>query len=215
MKLILLGPPGAGKGTQADLICRRYSIVQISTGEMLRAAITAGTSLGKRVRDIMSAGELVDDKTVVQLVHERIAEPDCANGFLFDGFPRTVAQAQAIHDAGIAIDQVLEIRVPEPVLVKRISGRRVHEASGRTYHIAFNPPKTPDVDDLTGEPLVQRDDDKESAVRERLRVYRQETQPVASFYRNLDSPLAGTYSVVDGAGEVLDVQRSIVEALAA
>ena len=215
MKLILLGPPGAGKGTQADMICRRYSIVQISTGEMLRAAITAGTSLGKRVRDIMSAGELVDDKTVVQLVYERIAEPDCANGFLFDGFPRTVAQAQAIHDAGIAIDQVLEIRVPEPVLVKRISGRRVHEASGRTYHIAFNPPKTPDVDDLTGEPLVQRDDDEESAVRERLRVYRQETQPVASFYRNLDSPLAGTYSVVDGAGEVLDVQRSIVEALAA
>jgi len=213
MYVILLGPPGAGKGTQAAFICHRCSIVQISTGDMLRAAVAAGTPLGRRVREIMNAGELVDDDTVVRLVEERITHADCKNGFLFDGFPRTVGQAQALHDAGIAIDCVLEIRLPEDLIVQRISGRRVHETSGRSYHVVFNPPKSPGVDDRTGDALVQRDDDREDAVRERLRLYRKETQPLTSFYRKIAASQATRYAAVDGSGEVQQVQNRIARAL--
>ncbi len=214
MKVILLGPPGAGKGTQAEFICRAHAIPQISTGEMLRAAIAADTALGRKVRAIMEAGELVDDDTVVALVKERISAADCRNGFLFDGFPRTIPQAEAIEEAGISIDHVLEIRVSNELVVQRISGRRVHEASGRTYHLAFNPPGSPDLDDVTGEPLMQRDDDKEDTVRERLRVYHRETHPLVCFYRNIAASTAVKYTVIDGNGGVEEISKAIAKALA-
>ena len=213
MKLILLGPPGAGKGTQAQSICRRYAIPQISTGDMLRSAIAAATPLGKRVQAIMDAGKLVDDATVVQLVKERITEADCRNGFLLDGFPRTVPQAQAVLDAGIAIDHVLEISVSDELVLERLSGRRVHEASGRIYHVVYDPPKQRGVDDLTGEPLTQRRDDEEETVRDRLRVYHAQTRPLIRLYRNLAASNAVRYTTIDGSNGVNDVQQAIDRAL--
>ncbi|MCE2459428.1 MAG: adenylate kinase [Pseudomonadales bacterium] len=213
MKIILLGPPGAGKGTQAAFICESFGIVQISTGEMLRAAVSAGTPLGRKVKAVMDAGELVDDKLIVDLVKQRIAQQDCRNGFLFDGFPRTVAQAQAVVEAEIGIDEVLEIDVPDDIVVERLSGRRVHEQSGRTYHVKFNPPSTPGVDDDTGEPLTQRDDDREDTIRERLRVYHGETRPLTRFYRDSASALGVRYARIDGTGSVGDIKQAIADAL--
>ena len=209
MRLILLGPPGAGKGTQAAFVCRALDIPQISTGEMLRSAIAAGTPLGKQVRRVMDAGELVADTTIIDLVQDRIRDADCKNGFLFDGFPRTIPQAEALVRAGIAIDHVLEMQVPDDVVVTRISGRRIHEASGRTYHVTFNPPRTANTDNETGGPLVQRDDDRESTVRERLRVYREQTQPLTVFYRQLAALNSVEYSVIDGTGSVAEIERDI------
>ena len=213
MKIILLGPPGAGKGTQAEFICQDQGIAQISTGEMLRAAIAAGTRLGEKVRNIMAAGGLVDDETIVALVKERIALPDCQSGFLFDGFPRTIAQAQALVDAGIAIDHVVEVHVADDVVVRRITGRRVHESSGRTYHVVFDPPRTPDVDDETGEPLTQRADDNENTVRQRLRLYHAETRPLVRFYTNMSATSATRYSTIDGDGTVEETKDAIAAAL--
>lgn len=213
MKIILLGPPGAGKGTQAAFICEAFGIVQISTGEMLRAAVSAGTPLGRKVKAVMDAGELVDDKLIVDLVKQRIALQDCRSGFLFDGFPRTVAQAEAVVEAEIGIDEVLEIDVPDDVVVERLSGRRVHEKSGRTYHVKFNPPSTPGIDDDTGEPLTQRDDDREDTIRERLRVYHGETRPLTRFYRERASALGVRYARIDGAGSVGEIKRAIAGAL--
>ena len=182
MKLILLGAPGAGKGTQAAFICQKYGIPQISTGDMLRAAVKAGTPLGVQAKAVMDAGQLVSDELIINLVKERIAQPDCAQGFLFDGFPRTIAQAEAMKAAGVKLDYVLEIDVPFDFIIERMRGRRSHPASGRTYHIKFNPPKVPGKDDLTGEPLVQRDDDKEETVKKRLDVYSQQTRPLVDYY---------------------------------
>ncbi|MXY57508.1 MAG: adenylate kinase [Gammaproteobacteria bacterium] len=213
MKIILLGPPGAGKGTQAAFLCESFGIVQISTGEMLRAAVSAGTALGRKVKAVMDAGELVDDKLIVDLVKQRIDLPDCRNGFLFDGFPRTVAQAQAVVEADISIDQVLEIDVPDDVVVERLSGRRVHEKSGRTYHVKFNPPSTPGIDDDTGEPLTLRDDDKEETIRERLRVYHGETRPLTRFYQERALGLGVRYARIDGTGSVGEIKQAIVNAL--
>ncbi|MCY3624347.1 MAG: adenylate kinase [Gammaproteobacteria bacterium] len=213
MKIILLGPPGAGKGTQAAFICGSYGIVQISTGEMLRVAVASGTPLGRRVKAVMDAGELVEDKLIVDLVERRIALPDCRNGFLFDGFPRTVAQAEAVVQAGIGIDEVLEIDVPDDLVVDRLSGRRVHEKSGRTYHVTFNPPATPGVDDDTGEPLIQRDDDKEETIRERLRVYHGETRPLTRFYEEGAPTLGVRYTRINGAGSVTEIKQAIADAL--
>jgi len=182
MKLILLGPPGAGKGTQAGFITAQFGIPQISTGDMLRGAIKAGTLLGLAAKKVMDAGQLVSDDIIIGLVKERLKEPDCAKGYLFDGFPRTIPQAEAMRDAKVAIDYVLEIDVPADEIITRMSGRRVHLASGRTYHVKFNPPKAEGRDDATGEPLVQRDDDREETVRKRLEVYRAQTQPLVEFY---------------------------------
>ncbi len=213
MKIILLGPPGAGKGTQAAFVCESFGIVQISTGAMLRAAVSAGTPLGSKVKAVMDAGELVDDKLIVDLVKQRIRLPDCRQGFLFDGFPRTVAQAQAVVAADIGIDEVLEIDVPDDVVVERLSGRRVHERSGRNYHIKFNPPSTPGVDDDTGEPLTQRDDDKEETIRERLRVYYEETRPLTRFYQEQALALGVRYTRIDGTGGVGKIKQAIADAL--
>ncbi|HEU4458405.1 MAG TPA: adenylate kinase, partial [Methylibium sp.] len=182
MRLILLGAPGAGKGTQAAFICRRFGIPQISTGDMLRAAVKAGTKLGVEARKVMDAGGLVGDDIIIGLVKERIAQPDCSNGFLFDGFPRTIPQADAMKDAGVKLDYVLEIDVPFEAIVERMSGRRSHVASGRTYHVKFNPPKVAGVDDVTGEPLIQRDDDREETVMKRLQVYASQTRPLVDYY---------------------------------
>ena len=213
MKIMLLGPPGAGKGTQATFICESFGIVQISTGEMLRAAVAAGTPLGRRVKAVMDAGELVDDQLIVDLVKQRIVLDDCRNGFLFDGFPRTVAQAEAVVDAQIHMDEVVEIDVPDDVVVERLSGRRVHERSGRTYHVKFNPPSMPGVDDHTGEPLIQRDDDDEGTIRERLRVYHGETRPLTRFYQERASALGTRYTRIDGARSVPEIKHAIAEAL--
>ncbi|HRH17840.1 MAG TPA: adenylate kinase, partial [Aquabacterium sp.] len=182
MKLILLGAPGAGKGTQAAFLCQKYGIPQISTGDMLRAAVKAGTEMGLAAKKVMDAGGLVGDEIIIGLVKERIAQADCAKGFLFDGFPRTIPQADAMKAAGVKIDIVLEIDVPDEAIIERMSGRRVHVASGRTYHVKFNPPKTAGVDDVTGEPLIQRDDDQEETVRKRLQVYHDQTKPLVSYY---------------------------------
>lgn len=213
MKLILIGPPGAGKGTQAAFICERFAIVQISTGDMLRTAIAAATPLGRKVQAIVDAGNLVADDIVVDLVQERIAEPDCRNGFLFDGFPRTLGQAEALSQAGVAVDHVLEIDVPDDVVVRRISGRRVHEASGRIYHVEYDPPRRPGLDDETGDPLVQRTDDEESTVRDRLRVYRQHTRPLIAYYRELAGSKSVAYATVDGTESLDNVHDAIVRAL--
>ena len=183
MRLILLGPPGAGKGTQATYICKRYGIPQISTGDMLRAAVKAGTPLGVAAKLVMDSGGLVSDDIIIGLVKERIAQADCAKGFLFDGFPRTIPQAQAMKDADVLLDAVLEITVPDEDIIDRMSGRRVHVASGRTYHVKFNPPKSEGKDDVTGDPLIQRDDDKKSTVRKRLEIYHSQTKPLVDFYQ--------------------------------
>ena len=182
MRLILLGAPGAGKGTQASYICQKYGIPQISTGDMLRAAVKAGTPLGLEAKAVMESGGLVSDNLIINLVKERIAQPDCAQGFLFDGFPRTIPQADAMKAAGVKLDYVLEIDVPFEAIIERMSGRRSHPASGRTYHVKFNPPKTEGVDDVTGEPLVQREDDKEETVKKRLDVYSSQTRPLVDYY---------------------------------
>lgn len=214
MRLILLGPPGAGKGTQAAFICEQYGIPQISTGEMLRAAVAAGTELGRRAQAIMATGNLVDDATIVAMVKERLTEPDCADGFLFDGFPRTMAQAQAVVNAGIELDCVVEIRLPDDDVVTRISGRRTHEASGRIYHVAFNPPRQEGRDDETGEPLIQREDDREETVRERLRVYHAQTRPLVDFYQAEAANGRPRYHTINGNGEVERIRRDIHDALA-
>ena len=214
MKMILLGPPGAGKGTQAEFVCRAAGIARISTGEMLRAAIAAGTGLGKRVREIVAAGEFVDDQTVVALVKERVAQADCQAGFLLDGFPRNIPQAQAMLDAQIGIDHVVEIQVPDDVVVRRISGRRVHEPSGRTYHVTFDPPRIPGRDDATGEPLTQRADDNEATVRERLRIYHNQTRPLVRFFSDLAGKSPTRYSPIRGDCAVAQVQDAIRAVLA-
>lgn len=213
MKLILLGPPGAGKGTQARSICQQHGIPQISTGEMLRSAIAAATPLGIQVRDTLAAGELVADATVVELVKDRLTAPDCGNGFLFDGFPRTLAQAQAIEDAEIDIDAVLEIRLPDDLVLERLTGRRIHEGSGRTYHVEYDPPRRAGFDDATGEPLVQRPDDEEETVRDRLRIYHRQTRPLIRFYQRLAANGETRYLTIDGSLGVKDVQDAIRDAL--
>jgi len=213
MRIILLGPPGAGKGTQAQFIKERLGIPQISTGDMLRSAVASGSELGQRVKAVMDSGALVSDEIIIDLVKERITQPDCANGFLFDGFPRTIPQAQAMQAAGVEIDAVVEIQVEDEELVRRITGRRVHPDSGRVYHIEFNPPQQPDKDDVTGEPLIQREDDTEETVRERLAVYNEQTAPLIEFY----SAMTGqglNYIRVDGKGAVQDIQKAIGEGLA-
>jgi len=216
MRLILLGPPGAGKGTQARFICERYGIPQISTGDMLRAAIAADTELGRRARAVMNGGQLVSDELVVAMVKERISEPDCAAGFLFDGFPRTVAQAEATRAAGVAIDAIVDIRVPDDIVMTRLTGRRAHLPSGRTYHVTFNPPRREGLDDVTGEPLVLRDDDREETVRRRLEAYHAQTRVLSEFYARLaesgiaDAPRLVT---VDGTGGIEAVRAAILAAL--
>jgi adenylate kinase len=210
MRIILLGPPGAGKGTQAQFIKDSLQIPQISTGDMLRAAVSSGSELGNRVKAVMDSGALVSDDIIIDLVKERIVEPDCANGFLFDGFPRTIPQAEAMDAAGVEVDAVVEIQVPDDELVKRITGRRVHPGSGRVYHVEYNPPRVADRDDETGEPLEQREDDTEETVRERLAVYYEQTQPLIDYYKG-NARLR--YVEVDGRGEVDAIQASIAEAL--
>ena len=217
MRLILLGAPGAGKGTQATFICQKYGIPQISTGDMLRAAVKAGTPLGLQAKAVMDSGALVSDDIIIGLVKERITQPDCANGFLFDGFPRTIPQAEAMKDAGVKLDYVLEIDVPFDAIIERMSGRRSHPASGRTYHVKFNPPKVEGKDDVTGEPLVQRDDDKEDTVRKRLDVYSQQTRPLVDYYGNwakADPANAPKYRAISGTGTVEDITARALAALA-
>lgn len=216
MRIILLGAPGAGKGTQARFITEKFGIPQISTGDMLRAAVKAGTTLGLQAQDIMAAGRLVSDELMIALVKERIAEQDCANGFLFDGFPRTIPQAQALLDADIAIDHVLEIAVDDEEIVRRLSGRRMHEGSGRVYHMIYNPPRQKGVDDVTGEPLVQRSDDTEETVRKRLSVYHEQTEPLVGFYRELAerSPeTAPKCSKVTGVGSMDEIREKVFAVL--
>ena len=213
MKILLLGAPGAGKGTQAQFITRAFGIPQISTGDMLRAAIKAGTPLGLEAKKIMDEGGLVRDDIIIGMVKERIAQDDCRGGFLFDGFPRTLAQAEALQQAGIALDAVVEIDVPDAVILERISGRRVHPASGRSYHIVHNPPKVEGKDDETGEDLIQRRDDKEETVRKRLDVYHGETAVLIGFYSGLSGEHAPRYVKVDGTRPVDDVRGEILAAL--
>ena len=208
MRIILLGGPGAGKGTQANYIKDKYSVPQISTGDMLRAAVKEGTPLGIEAKKVMDAGGLVSDDIILGLVKERIAQDDCANGFLFDGFPRTLAQAEALKVQGVDIDAVVEIDVDDEEIIKRMSGRRVHPASGRTYHIVFNPPKEEGKDDQTGEPLVQRDDDQEDTVRQRLKVYHDQTEPLIEYYRE-----RGKLLTVDAEGPINEVSDRLVAAL--
>jgi adenylate kinase len=216
MRLILLGAPGAGKGTQAQFICEKFAIPQISTGDMLRAAVKAGTELGIAAKKIMDAGGLVSDDIIIGLVKDRLTQPDCSKGYLFDGFPRTIPQAQAMKDAGVPIDYVLEIDVPFDAIIDRMSGRRVHPASGRTYHVSFNPPKVEGKDDVTGEALIQRDDDKEETVRKRLQVYNDQTRPLVDYYSTwatqssaADKVKAPAYRKVSGTGNVDDITASI------
>ncbi len=215
MRLILLGAPGAGKGTQAQFITEHLNIPQISTGDMLRAAVKAETELGKRAKEVMDAGGLVSDDIIIGLVEERIKEPDCAQGFLFDGFPRTIPQAQALLESGVVIDHVVEIVVDDEEIVGRMSGRRVHPASGRIYHTEHNPPKVEGVDDVTGEPLVARDDDREEVVRKRLAVYHEQTAPLVGFYQSLTSDAAPAYHRIMGVGDVEDIRDRILAALGA
>ena len=216
MRLILLGGPGAGKGTQANYIKERYQIPQISTGDMLRAAVKAGTELGKKAKAVMDSGGLVPDDVIIGLVKERIKDPDCNKGFLFDGFPRTIPQAEAMKSAGVAIDAVVEIDVPDQEIIKRMSGRRVHLASGRTYHVTFNPPKVEGKDDVTGEPLIQRDDDQEETVRKRLDVYHAQTEPLVNYYKKWATSGqdgAPKHIRIEGVGKVEQIRDQIFEAL--
>ena len=217
MRLILLGAPGAGKGTQATFICQKYGIPQISTGDMLRAAVKAGTPLGIEAKKIMDSGGLVSDDLIINLVKERIAQPDCLAGFLFDGFPRTLPQADAMKAADVKLDYVLEIDVPFDAIIERMSGRRSHSASGRTYHVKFNPPKVAGVDDITGEPLIQREDDKEETVKKRLDVYNAQTRPLVAYYSNwakADPDAAPKYRAISGTGGVDEIKTRAFEALA-
>ena len=217
MKLILLGAPGAGKGTQATFICQKYGIPQISTGDMLRAAVKAGTPLGVQAKTIMDAGGLVSDDLIINLVKERITQADCANGFLFDGFPRTIPQADAMKAAGVKLDYVLEIDVPFDAIIDRMSGRRSHPPSGRTYHVKFNPPKVAGVDDVTGEPLVQREDDKEETVKKRVDVYSAQTRPLVEYYSawsKAEPAAAPKYRAISGTGNVDDITARAFAALA-
>ncbi|MDY0234096.1 MAG: adenylate kinase [Sulfurimonas sp.] len=214
MRIILLGAPGAGKGTQAGFLTKKYNIPQISTGDMLRAAIKAGTQMGKMAKAAMDAGQLVTDEIIIGLVKDRIAEEDCKNGYLLDGFPRTLAQADAVTDAGIKIDAVIEIDVADSEIVQRMSGRRAHLASGRTYHLVYNPPKVDGKDDITGEDLVQRDDDKEEVVLDRLKVYHEQTEPLIGYYKEQASKNDSLkYITVDGTADIADVEASIVSQL--
>jgi len=218
MKIILLGPPGAGKGTQASFIKERYGIPQISTGDMLRAAVKAGTPLGLAAKKVMDAGQLVSDDIIIGLVKERLKEADCAGGYLFDGFPRTIPQADAMRSANVAIDFVLEIDVPDSAIVERMSGRRVHVASGRTYHVKFNPSKVEGKDDVTGEDLIQRDDDREATVLNRLSVYHAQTEPLVAYYRQwagTGDPRAPKIRKVDGMGDVESIRTACLAALSA
>ncbi len=218
MRLILLGGTGAGKGTKAKFITEKFGIPQISTGDMLRQAVKDGTELGLEAKKYMDAGELVPDDVIIGLVKERIKQPDCEKGFLFDGFPRTIPQAEAMKEAGVKIDYVVEIAVPDEEIIKRMSGRRVHLPSGRTYHIIYNPPKVEGKDDVTGEPLVQREDDKEETVRKRLEVYHAQTEPLVEFYKKWEEsgdPNAPKYVRIDGVGTVDEIKERIFKALGA
>jgi len=216
MRLILLGGPGAGKGTQANYIKEKYQIPQISTGDMLRAAVKAGTEPGKQAKVLMDSGQLVPDSVIIGLVKERIKDPDCRKGFLFDGFPRTIPQADAMKDAGVEIDAVVDVDVPDGEIIKRMSGRRVHLASGRTYHVVFNPPKVAGKDDVTGEALIQRDDDKEETVKKRLDVYHSQTEPLVSYYKKWEATKearAPKYIHIPGIGKVEEIRDKIFAAL--
>jgi len=216
MRMILLGPPGAGKGTQATFLTKHFGIPQISTGDMLRTAVKAGTPLGLAAKKVMDAGKLVSDDIIIGLVKERLKQADCAKGYLFDGFPRTIPQAEALRDAGVAIDYVLEIDVPAEEIIVRMSGRRAHLASGRTYHVKFNPPKVEGKDDVTGEPLVQRDDDREETVRHRIEVYQAQTRPLVEFYGRwaaADPAAAPKYRQISGLGGVEDIRERAIAAL--
>ncbi len=218
MRLILLGGPGAGKGTQANNIKEKFQIPQISTGDMLRAAVKAGTEMGLEAKKFMDAGGLVPDEVIIGLVKDRIQEADCANGFLFDGFPRTIPQADAMKEAGVPIDAVVDINVPDEEIIKRMGGRRAHLASGRTYHVVFNPPKVEGKDDVTGEPLVQRDDDKEETVKKRLDVYHDQTEPLIGYYKEWESSgnaNAPKYVRIEGVGKVDEISDNIYKALEA
>ncbi|OGT35808.1 MAG: adenylate kinase [Gammaproteobacteria bacterium RBG_16_51_14] len=211
MKLILLGPPGSGKGTQANFIKEKFNIPQISTGDMLRAAVRAGTEIGRQVKKVMDSGALVSDDLILQLVKERIAVDDCKDGYLFDGFPRTIVQAEKMKSMAIDIDYVIELQVDDEEIIKRMSGRRMHPVSGRTYHTVFNPPKQRDIDDITGEPLIQRDDDKEETVRKRLQVYHQQTAPLIEYYSRVsaaDNSLG--YLTIKGMGDVDQIRENIM-----
>ncbi len=217
MRLILLGAPGAGKGTQATFICQKYGIPQISTGDMLRAAVKAGTPLGVQAKAVMDSGALVSDDIIIGLVKERITESDCDNGFLFDGFPRTIPQADAMKAAGVKLDYVLEIDVPFDAIIERMSGRRSHPASGRTYHVKFNPPKAEGKDDETGEELIQREDDKEATVQKRLQVYSDQTRPLVDYYSNwakAEPAVAPKYRAISGTGSVDEITERALRALA-
>lgn len=213
MKIILLGPPGAGKGTQANNIKTSLNIPQISTGDMLRAAVKAGSPLGIEAKKVMDAGELVSDDLILQLVKERITEDDCKNGYLFDGFPRTIAQAEGMNAAGIAVDAVIELQLKDSEIINRMSGRRIHPASGRSYHVIFNPPKVENKDDVTGEPLIQRDDDKEETVRKRLEVYHNQTSPLIEYYSNQAEQGLLRYLQINGEGNVDEISKSIIQQL--
>ena len=218
MRLILLGAPGAGKGTQATFICQRFRIPQISTGDMLRAAVKAGSAMGLAAKQVMDAGGLVGDDIIIGLVKERLLQPDCQNGFLFDGFPRTIAQADAMKDAGVKLDVVLEIDVPFDAIIERMSGRRVHTASGRSYHVKYNPPKVEGRDDVSGEPLIQRDDDKEETVRKRLDVYQRQTRPLVDYYAAwaaTGDTLAPRCARISGTGTVDEITARVMTALGA
>ena len=217
MRLILLGAPGAGKGTQATFICQKFGIPQISTGDMLRAAVKAGSPLGLQADAVMKSGGLVSDDLIINLVKERITQADCANGFLFDGFPRTIPQADAMKAAGVALDYVVEIDVPFDAIIERMSGRRSHPASGRTYHVKFNPPKVAGVDDVTGEPLVQRPDDQEETVKKRLDVYSAQTRPLVAYYSQWaqqEPQSAPKYRAISGMGDVEAITARVMDALA-
>ena len=213
MRLILLGAPGAGKGTQAQFICEKFGIPQISTGDMLRAAVKAKTELGLQAKAVMDAGGLISDEVIIGLVKDRITESDCANGFLFDGFPRTIPQAQAMVTAGVVIDHVVEIAVEDEEIVSRLSGRRVHPGSGRIYHVIYNPPQKEGLDDDTGESLVQREDDSEGTVRKRLDIYHDQTSPLVDFYQNMEGETAPRYHRIEGVGNVEDIRKTLFSSL--
>jgi len=215
VKIILLGPPGAGKGTQANIIKHTFGIPQISTGDMLRAAVKAGTPLGKQAKKVMDAGELVSDDLILGLVKERIVKDDCKNGYLFDGFPRTIAQAEGMQAEGIEIDVVVELQLEDAEIIRRMSGRRIHPGSGRSYHVVFNPPKVDNTDDETGEPLVQRDDDKEETVRKRLKVYHQQTAPLIKYYSDLVEKGSVRFVRINGAGDVNEICKTVIDQLKA